>query len=185
MLPLNVFPAATAAAAVGNADAPASGSWRVVDRRDGEVRMAVVDRPGRPPLDEIVFRSYADAGALEDALASGAVDVAAGFSPGDYARVQAIRGASAIHANDGDQWAMQLRVGDPALRRAIAQAVDRDRLVEDVVKGVGRAPDDPGGRPRRRMAAARIRRRAHCVRAHVRPRGRAVGWSRRAPNRPR
>ena len=50
---------------VGNADAPGSGPWHVVDRSDGEVRMAVVDRPGRPPLDEIVFRSYPDAPALE------------------------------------------------------------------------------------------------------------------------
>ena len=105
--------------------------------------MAVVDQPGRPPLDEIVFRSYPDARALEAALAGGAVDVAAGFAPGDYERVQAIGGASAIHANDGDQWTMQLRVGEPGLRQAIAQAIDRDTLVQTVAHGVGRAQTIP------------------------------------------
>jgi ABC-type transport system substrate-binding protein len=140
VLPLNVFPAA---APVGNAEAAGSGDWRVVDRRDHELRMAVVDRPGRPPLDEIVFRSYPDAKALEDALAASAVDVAAGFAPSDYTRVQAISGASAIHANDGDQWMMQLRVDEPVLRRAIARAVDRDALLQTVAKGVGRAQTIP------------------------------------------
>ena len=143
VLPLNIFPAATAASAIGSGEAHGSGSWRVVDRRDGEVRLAVVDRPGRPPLDEIVFRSYPDARALEGALAGGAVDVAAGFAPGEYEHVRAIGGASAIHANDGDQWTMQLRVAEPELRRAIAQAVDRDTLVQKVAHGVARAQTIP------------------------------------------
>ena len=62
VLPLHVFPAGDAAAG-----APTSGDWHVTSQTDDEVRMSVIDRPGRPILDEIVFRSYANAAELERA----------------------------------------------------------------------------------------------------------------------
>ena len=115
-----------------------AGDFVVTDANEDEVRMEVVDRPGRPALDQIVFRSYEDAGALEEALAGGDVDIAAGFSNGDLADVRAIEEATAIHSNDGDQWFVQARVDDPVLRQAIARSIDRDALVGDAVGGVGR-----------------------------------------------
>jgi peptide/nickel transport system substrate-binding protein len=131
MLPLHVVAA--------NGDlALSAGDYRVVEASDDEVRLAVVDRPGRPPLDEIVFRAYGGADALTEALAGGDVDIAAGFAASDLGDVRAVDGASAVHANDGAQWLLQARVADPALRRAIASAIDRDALVLEAVGGVGR-----------------------------------------------
>ena len=138
VLPLHVFPAGDAAAG-----APTSGDWHVTSQTDDEVRMSVIDRPGRPILDEIVFRSYANAAQLERALARGDVDIAAGFAPSDVTTLQAIDGVQVIHANDGDQWVLRAKVADPSIRRAVARSIDRDALVRDAVAGVGRAQSIP------------------------------------------
>jgi peptide/nickel transport system substrate-binding protein len=130
-LPLHIVPAS------GDSKVSA-GDFVVADAGDDEVRMAVIDRPGRPALDEIVFRSYSDAAALKHAFGRGDVDIAAGFANDDLAAVRAIDGATAIHSNDGDQWYLQARVDEPILRQAIARAIDRDALVGSAVAGVGR-----------------------------------------------
>lgn len=135
VVPRHVFEQATdvdATGVVGNGD------WRVTERTDGDVRLAVVDRPGRPALDEIVYRSFPGTSALLDALRAGEVDVAAGLDPADLGAARAVAGATAIHANDGDQWLLRVRLPDRDLRRAIARAIDRDRLVRDARAGVGR-----------------------------------------------
>jgi ABC-type transport system substrate-binding protein len=130
-LPLHVVPAE------GDASRSA-GDFRVVEATDDQVRMGVVDRPGRPALDEVVFRSYRNAEALARVLDSGVVDIAAGFDAADLDHVRAIDKASALHANDGDQWILQLRVQDASVRNAVARAIDRDALVLAAVGGVGR-----------------------------------------------
>ncbi|GIU88757.1 MAG: hypothetical protein KatS3mg009_3272 [Acidimicrobiia bacterium] len=116
-----------------------AGDWHVTGRTDREVRLAAVDRPGRPPLDEIVYRSYPDGGALLGALRAGEVDVAAGLAPGDAAAARAVPGATVVHANDGDQWLLRAGIADRDLRRAVARSLDRARLVRDARDGVGRA----------------------------------------------
>lgn len=116
-----------------------AGDWHVTGRTDREVRLAAVDRPGRPPLDEIVYRSYPDGGALLGALRAGEVDVAAGLAPGDAAAARAVPGATVVHANDGDQWLLRARIADRDVRRAVARSLDRARLVRDARDGVGRA----------------------------------------------
>jgi peptide/nickel transport system substrate-binding protein len=130
-LPVHVLPAS-------GDRSRASGDFHVVDVSDSEVRLEVVDRPGRPALDEIVFRTFRDADALQDALASGEVDIAAGFAAGDLAAVRAVSDASAIHANDGDQWLLEVRIDDPSVREAIARSIDRDALVLEAAGGAGR-----------------------------------------------
>jgi peptide/nickel transport system substrate-binding protein len=135
-LPVHVLPA-------GTAQGVSAGDFRVTERRDGDVTMDVVDRPGRPALDQIVFRSYRESTDLRDALQHGDVDIAAGFSPREYDAVRHLRHVTAIHANDGDQWVLDLRVSDLDVRRAIALAIDRDRLVRNAVDGVGRAATIP------------------------------------------
>ncbi len=120
-----------------------AGSWRVVARTDDTVTMQVVDQPGRPRLDEIEFRSYADSAALLDALRSGDVDVAGALPAPDYDELKTIDEATAIHANDGDQWIMRLRIPESETRRAIARAIHRDDLVATVANDVARTSPIP------------------------------------------
>src|SRR5207237_4561730 len=47
------------------------GPWNVVSRSADSVELGVLGRPGGPPLDQIIFRTYPSAGALIDALARG------------------------------------------------------------------------------------------------------------------
>ena len=61
-------------AALGVAD----GAWHVVSKSTDSVELGVLGRPGGPPLDQIVFRTYPNADALIDALARGDVDVISG-----------------------------------------------------------------------------------------------------------
>jgi ABC-type transport system substrate-binding protein len=51
------------------------GPWHVVSRSSDSVELGVLGRPGGPPLDQIVFRTYPTTDALIDALARGDVDV--------------------------------------------------------------------------------------------------------------
>jgi ABC-type transport system substrate-binding protein len=135
-LPLHVLPNGAAADV-------SSGDFRAVSRADGELTMEVVDRPGRPALDQIVFRSYSDAPDLRTALQHGDVDIAAGAPTGEYDALRAVPHATVVHASDGDQWVLDLRLADRDLREAIALGVDRDRLVQDAVDGVGRIATVP------------------------------------------
>ena len=54
VVPQHLFDTGTDADATGLVG---SGDWHVVERSEDEVRLQVIDRPGRPALDEIVFRS--------------------------------------------------------------------------------------------------------------------------------
>ncbi|MDZ4825563.1 MAG: ABC transporter substrate-binding protein, partial [Actinomycetota bacterium] len=120
-----------------------AGNWHVVSRTDDTVTMQVVDQPGRPRLDEIEFRSYADSAALLDALRSGDVDVAGALPASDYDELNTIDAATAIHASDGDQWIMQLRIPESETRRAIGRAINRDDLVATVANDAARTSPIP------------------------------------------
>ena len=137
-LPVPVVPARQTAPP-GTPGALGSGDWVVAEQRADSVRMVVVNRPGRPVLDEITFRSYRDSDALEDAIARGDVDIAAGIRASRYRALQDTAGVTAIHANDGDQWVLRLAATDATVRHAISRAVDRDALVQTLARGVGRA----------------------------------------------
>jgi peptide/nickel transport system substrate-binding protein len=120
-----------------------AGDWHVVERREDAVRLQVVERPGRPAIDEIVVRAYPTAAALVAAVSRGEVDVAAALPPETYEEVRALDGVQAIHANDGDQWLLRVRRDDPDLRRLLARAFDRIRLVHEVAGDVGRPATVP------------------------------------------
>ncbi|MDQ1481507.1 MAG: peptide/nickel transport system substrate-binding protein, partial [Actinomycetota bacterium] len=94
-LRLNVVPAHVYAkvsnvnddtAALGVAD----GAWHVVSKSASSVELGVLGRPGGPPLDQIVFRSYASAGALIGALSRGDVDVISGVPTADINRLHSL-----------------------------------------------------------------------------------------------
>jgi peptide/nickel transport system substrate-binding protein len=142
VVPQHVFERGTD---VDDAGAVGAGDWNVVERTDDEVRMAVRERPGRPRLDEIVFRSHEDSDALVDAIDRGRIDVAAGIDAGDYEQVRGLDGVTAIHASDGDQWILRVTPQSPPAVHVpvLGQAIDRVQLVADVAGGVGRAMEIP------------------------------------------
>jgi ABC-type transport system substrate-binding protein len=127
-----------------------AGRWRVVAVDGPEVRMQAVDGPARPPIDEIVFRWYADGADLVDAIVEGDVDAASGFGAGRIDELRAGDGVTVTHANDGAQVVVITNVEggsgalrDAARRRMVADAIDRDRLVATVLRGIGRAQELP------------------------------------------
>jgi ABC-type transport system substrate-binding protein len=73
-------------AALGVGDGP----WHVVSKSASSVELGVLGRPGGPPLDQIVFRTYPSAGTLIDALARGDVDVISGVPATDIGRLHAL-----------------------------------------------------------------------------------------------
>ena len=127
-----------------------AGDFVVTDADDSEVRMEVIDRPGRPALDEIVFRSYSDAAALEHALGRGDVDIAAGFANDDLAAVRAIDG------RDRDpQQRRRSVVPASARRRTDAPAGDRTRRSTATRSSDPRSAASAGPRWRRSSRAGR------------------------------
>lgn len=73
-------------AALGVAD----GAWHVVSTTPVSVELGVLGRPGGPPLDQIVFRTYPNPDALIDALSRGDVDVVSGVPRSDVDRLHAM-----------------------------------------------------------------------------------------------
>jgi hypothetical protein len=68
----------------------ADGDWHVVSKSADSVELGVLGRPGGPPLDQIVFRTYPTADALINALAHGDVDVISGVPAADIDRLHAL-----------------------------------------------------------------------------------------------
>jgi len=71
-----------------------SGPWHVVSKSADSVELGVLGRPGGPPLDQIVFRTYPSADALIDALARAKVDVISGVPAADIDRLHALNGVT-------------------------------------------------------------------------------------------
>lgn len=78
----------TAALGVG------AGAWHVVSTSADSVELGVLGRPGGPPLDQIVFRTYTNAGALIDAISHRDVDVISGAPVADLDRLHALNGVT-------------------------------------------------------------------------------------------
>jgi peptide/nickel transport system substrate-binding protein len=66
------------------------GAWHVVSKSADSVELGVLGRPGGPPLDQIIFRTYPTADALIGALARGDVDVLSGVPAADINRLHAL-----------------------------------------------------------------------------------------------
>jgi len=79
------------------------GAWHVVSRSADSVELGVLGRPGGPPLDQIVFRTYPNADALIDALSRGEVDVVSGLPDTDLDRLHALDDVTVNPTGDGLQ----------------------------------------------------------------------------------
>jgi ABC-type transport system substrate-binding protein len=107
-LPLHVVPAHvfskhadigddTVALGVGD------GPWHIVSKSADSVELRVLGRPGGPPLDQIVFRSYPTADALINALAHGDVDVIGNVSDSEVDRLHQLDGVTVNPGPDAEE----------------------------------------------------------------------------------
>lgn len=97
---------------------------------------------GRPYLDRLVYRIFKDASTKATALEAGEVDYAAGLEPADIVRFQDLSDIEVVIREKMGQ-SVQLNLNtekpptnDPAVREAIATAIDRDGLVQSVLFGL-------------------------------------------------
>ncbi len=121
-----------------------SGPYRVQSIDDAGISLIRHEgHPGvKPLLDEVHFRFFADAGAAARALAEGTVDGFAGASRLDVAAPNGGPASLASHEGPlfGHQIVLFIRqdnalLSEPAIRRAIAQGVDRGQIVEGALGG--------------------------------------------------
>ena len=130
-----------------------TGPFRFVEHRPGEYYLLERNPDywgeGEPKLDQIVFRVLPDRAAAASALEAGEIELAA-FSQvplADLERVSKVDGL-AVYANGYEGLTYQLCVeinhrnkelGDVAVRRAIAHAIDRDFVVATIFLGHAQA----------------------------------------------
>ncbi|MGI9196968.1 MAG: ABC transporter substrate-binding protein [Candidatus Nanopelagicales bacterium] len=164
ILPEHVWSAIDAKAVKSYANEPApgetlvgSGPYLVAERRAGQyIRMVANDNyyPGRPTVDEVVFRVYNNADALGQALKKGEVDFAEGLTADVFTSLQDQEGITTyasqysgfaeIAFNYGAALSDGTPIGDgnpqlkdPAVRQAISRAINRQQLVDKVLDGYG------------------------------------------------
>jgi peptide/nickel transport system substrate-binding protein len=133
-----------------------SGPYRFVARVPGD-RWEFEANPdfpeelgGRPYLDRLVYRQIPDDFALVAALRTGETDVVIDASPG---MVDQVKGDPGIYSTSyaAPEYAfiawnpMRPEFADPAVRRALTMAIDRETLVQAVLGGAGTVAPGPVG----------------------------------------
>jgi len=133
-----------------------NGPFRFVERVPGDrwVFEANPDFPaelgGRPYIDRLVYRQIPDEFALAAALQTGEVDLVIDASPSMLDRV---RGDSTVITSSyaAPEYAFiawnsrRRQFADPAVRRALTMAIDRETLVQVVLGGNGEVAPGPVG----------------------------------------
>jgi ABC-type transport system substrate-binding protein len=152
VVPAHVFSRVTDLDRDFDAVSVGAGRWHVTGHDPDEVRLAAIDGPARPPIDEIRY-TRAPSDALASALTAGDLDAVSGLRDRAYRTLQDTVDVTTTHANDGAQYALLMNTrhggaaADPAFRQAVAATIDRETLATDAV------PD--GARPQSGLAAAR------------------------------
>ncbi len=103
-----------------------------------------------PYLDGIEFRFYSDVDALTSAWGLGEIDGAVGLPSDVAARLAAGGGAHLVEYPSTTLFAVTLNLRpshsefrDPAVRRALLEAIDRDAIVRDILGGLATRADGP------------------------------------------
>jgi peptide/nickel transport system substrate-binding protein len=103
-----------------------------------------------PYLEGIEFRFFDDAATLAAAWAAGDLDGASGLPPSDAAILAEAAGARLLEYPSTTLLGVTLNLrpthpefGDPAVRRALLAAIDRDDIVATVLRGQGVRADSP------------------------------------------
>lgn len=100
-----------------------------------------------PYLSSIEFRYYDDVEALRKDWEARALDAASGLRPADATALGAEPGARLVRYSGTTLLAVALNLRraadftDPAVRKALLQAIDRDSIVADVLSGLGSRAD--------------------------------------------
>jgi len=129
-----------------NQELVGTGPYRVTDFRENEsiTLEAFEDFWGEPPAnDRVLVRFFATSSQLKAALEAGEVDVA--YRHLTPQQRQDLEGAAGIQIIEGDGASIRYLVMNPnlppvddvAVRKAVAAAVDRQRIIDDVLGGAG------------------------------------------------
>lgn len=108
-------------------------------RRDGYTWGSPLwKRRGAAYLDKLTFKVVPEAGVRSGSLASGQIDATAGVAPQDQSTLSSQRLAVLDRPNPGVPVALSANTArpltkDPAVRRALQTAVDRDEVVQTVL----------------------------------------------------
>ena len=130
-------------------DAPTSGPFRVSRLERDRLLLSRNSRAFEPPLvDGLEFRLYTSQASAVAALLSGEIDVLAGLSPADAGAVSGAPNRRVVRTQSFAYIQLlfnqkQGPLADLAVRRAIAQAVDRTGIIRTPLRGYGHLDNSP------------------------------------------
>jgi peptide/nickel transport system substrate-binding protein len=135
-----------------NTDPVTSGPYRLTDWNKGsffEMSANPDYFAGKPPVDKVRFRLFTNDEALAAAINNGEIDALYNLAPELRSQLDKSDNVTPVEAQDGSFTQLVMNTGSgpvgdghPALedvrvRRAIAHAIDKDALVERVLRGLG------------------------------------------------
>ena len=143
----------------GTPDSPTvgSGPYTMIERKVGQyIRMQANPnwRDGQRPVDEIVFKVFANADAMGQALKKGEIDFAEGLETNVWNSLQGVEGITTVAAQPASYSELAFNTGaaladgkpigdgspllkDKALRQALAYSIDKPNIVAKVLGGEG------------------------------------------------
>jgi peptide/nickel transport system substrate-binding protein len=129
-----------------NVDPVASGPFKLQEWNKGKW-IEMIANPdyfrGRPPLDRMVFYTPSSMGELFSELVLGNVDLAYDLPPGNYDTLKSyMKVLSPGRAYTYIGWNM-VRFPDKKLREAFSMAIDRRKIISDVLENYGQVVDGP------------------------------------------
>ena len=143
----------------GTPDSPTvgSGPYTMIERKVGQyIRMQANPnwREGQRPIDEIVFKIFANADAMGQALKKGEIDFAEGLETNVWNSLKGVEGITTVAASPASFSELAFNTGaaladgkpigdgnpllkDKALRQALAYSIDKPNMVAKVLGGEG------------------------------------------------
>jgi peptide/nickel transport system substrate-binding protein len=129
-----------------NVDPVASGPFKLQEWNKGKW-IEMIANPdyfrGRPPLDRMVFYTPSSMGELLSELVLGNIDLAYDLPPGNYDTLRSyIKVLSPGRSYTYIGWNLK-RFPDKRLRQALSMAIDRRKIISDVLENYGQIVDGP------------------------------------------
>jgi peptide/nickel transport system substrate-binding protein len=130
-------------------DAPTSGPFRFDSADRNRITLRRNPNAFEPPLlDQLELRRYDSTIEAVQALLAGDIDVLAQLAPDDARTVARMPNRKLLQAQSFSYVEVlfnqkQPALGDAAVRRAIGQGINRQRMVDDILKGYGHVTGSP------------------------------------------